>query len=111
MDKHKTIGVYTMELPSRATSTVSNPFEEPTGTSPWPPKPQLLGESTLSRWLNLIYDLGLCIAPLLLILKVGLVFKAYSTDKESIGSVISPPSKYTVGLVQFNSYVSSPSSL
>jgi hypothetical protein len=105
MDKQRAIGVYTKELPSRANSTISDPFKDPTATSPWSPTPQPLTESKLSRWLNLVYDLGLCIAPLLLILKVGLVFKAYHTDKGSSGSVTAPPSNITVGLVQFNSYV------
>jgi hypothetical protein len=74
-----------------------------------PPKPQPLAKSRLSEWVNNIYDAALCTAPLLLIMKVGLVFYAHHLDKFKSGiakgAIQDAPSSYTTYLIRFNAQV------
>jgi hypothetical protein len=113
MGNAKDIRFHVTELSSQI-SLGSKPIEisrnEPS-QAPWPSHPQPLKETKLSKWVNIVYDVTLCAAPLLLLTKVGLVIRAAHIEKlhqlsGSVATVANPPSKLTTGLIDFNSQVS-----
>jgi hypothetical protein len=93
--------VYTHQLPSQ--STIGHNTRS---ANLWPSHPQTLKESALSKWINIMFDIALCIAPLILIAKIGLVIWAGKQDKDKIPAVWARPSEVTMRLTQFNDQVS-----
>jgi hypothetical protein len=83
----------------------SSVIELTTHSEGLPPK------SKLSEFVNTAYDVALCTAPILLIMKVGLVFYAHHLDKYATGAsanaISDAPSSYTTYLMRFNSQVRS----
>jgi hypothetical protein len=49
----------------------------------WPSHPMRLQSTGLSKWFDRLYDGFLCLAPVLLMVKAGLVVRAYHVDKYS----------------------------
>jgi hypothetical protein len=115
MGEEKEVGVRVQELSSQVseqpTSLKSSSDESP--HTPWPSQPQPLKETKLAQWINIIYDVGLCAAPLVLLTKVTLVFLAARDERHridlggSVNTVANPPSNLTKTLIEFNSQVSS----
>jgi hypothetical protein len=57
----------------------------------WPSEPVPLNRDTLSTCFNVIYDGILIVAPILLILKVALVFRAFQQEKSKLSFVGGAP--------------------
>jgi hypothetical protein len=74
----------------------------------WPSAPQPLQPSKLSRVLNTTFDVVIALAPLLLLVKAGLVVEANKIDGAGAktGSISDPPSSMTVYLLSLNGQVS-----
>jgi hypothetical protein len=98
---------YSMKFnPKRVETSQGGP-----SSAPWSSQPKQLKETKLTKWVNIVYDVGMCVAPLVLSAKVGLVFIANNmengnTARGAAASVANPPSKLTTHLVDFNSQVS-----
>lgn len=73
----------------------------------WPTEPQPLEQSKLSYWVGIVMDVGLMIAPLLLIMKTALVIYAYRLDfgKSGLPGGGTAVSNLTLKLIEFNSQV------
>jgi hypothetical protein len=114
MGDGKEVGIHVTEYTSQTLlhpiPSVRSGREDPP-PAPWPSLPVPLKETKLSKWVNIIYDVTLCGAPLLLLTKVGLVFQAAHMEKEihnewgAVNNVAIPPVKLTSGLINFNSQV------
>ena len=72
----------------------------------WPSTPQRLHRSLLSRIINILLDVTMCLAPLILLMKCGLVVLASRLDKWHTGQIADPPSNLTLNLIGFNTQVS-----
>jgi hypothetical protein len=114
MENEKGINIDVTELtsPSSLDSKPVKASHEESLKAPWPSQPQPLKEARLSKRVNNIYDVVLCVAPLILLTKVGLVFAAAHIEKRnqlkgSVASVANPASKLTTYLIDFNSQVRS----
>lgn len=80
--------------------------QQPPPLPQWPTEPQPLEQSKLSYWVGIILDVALIIAPLLLIMKTGLVIYAYSLDIGKSGLPGGQPiTELTLKLTEFNSQV------
>jgi hypothetical protein len=70
-----------------------------------PPRAVPVESGPVTKWINRIYDAALCLAPICLILKTGLVIRAHHVDKYSGTGVMNPASSLTENLVYFNGQV------
>jgi hypothetical protein len=70
-----------------------------------PPRPAPVKSSSVSDWIDRVYDAALCLAPICLIVKTGLVIRAHHVDKYSGTGVMNPASPLTENLVYFNGQV------
>jgi hypothetical protein len=83
MDDMKEPRVYIHQLPSQSSFGTTKPLQSSQNISHpdlWPSQPQVLKETKLAKWLNILYDAALCIAPVLLMMKIGLVIYQYKVD-------------------------------
>lgn len=73
--------------------------------SKWPSAPKPLKKS---RWIRIAYtlwDIAMCLVPLLLLMKAGLIVVAYRIDHYKNGLVENPPSSLTQYSIWFNTQV------
>jgi hypothetical protein len=106
--------VYVTELSSQTNSITdakdaksNSPRDEEAFPAPWPTQPRVLGESNLSRKLNLVFDVALMVAPILLILKIALVILVSRSDQYASNTLANPPTPETRYLIRFNAQVRS----
>jgi hypothetical protein len=116
MGHEKEVGIHVREFTSQTSVNTTKHLKSSHGgedppRAPWPSQPVPLKETTLSKWVNIVYDVALCGAPLLLLTKVGLVLKSAHDEKilhsnfGSVNTVANPSSRLTRGLIDFNSQV------
>jgi hypothetical protein len=103
MDDKKEPRIYVHDLPSQSSFGTSRPiYSRHESSAPpdlWPSQPQVLKDTKLSKWVNYTYDAALCIAPILLMAKIGLVI--WASMPENDGNIL------TTYLTEFNNQVSS----
>jgi hypothetical protein len=103
------VQVYTRDYSSQV--SLNRPMTDPSSNVPavhpgvWSSEPVPLKSSPLSRWIDRIYDTVLCIAPIGLAIKVGLVIRAHHVDKYAGTGVMNPASDLTNNLINFNDQV------
>jgi hypothetical protein len=88
MDEKKNPRVYLQELPSQTSFATSRPIisrhESSAPPDLWSSEPQILKDTKLSKWINYAYDTALCIAPILLMVKIGLTILASTPELRSV---------------------------
>jgi hypothetical protein len=104
MDLEKSAGATAIEVPSPPTDE-GKVGPEP-GLPEWPSEPQPLKHSKISQVLSTAFDVALCFAPLLLLVKAGLCLLASQLDSSKTGEIADPPSNLTLYLLRFNDQVS-----
>lgn len=103
MDEKKVSQIHVQELrvPSQSSLSTQRPIvgrhESSAPQDLWPAQPQILKETKLSKWINYAYDTALCIAPVILMVKIVLVI--WSSLPENSNS------SWTSILTEFNNQV------
>jgi len=122
MDIEKdTVNVHTVELSSQTSlappksiysghttsSSTLWPLNAESLPTPWPTQPQDLKETGFSYWANVLYDVAICLAPLLMLVKIGLVIWSYNYHNDPFPpDKVSDPSTQPTGIwVRFNHQV------
>ena len=71
----------------------------------WPTEPRPLKTSIWSKTVYTFLDLLMCLAPIVLLIKAGLVVWASRRDTGRTGKLEDPPSALTLNLIRFNTQV------
>jgi hypothetical protein len=71
----------------------------------WPTEPQPLKKSIFSKTAYTFLDILMCLAPVILLIKAGIVVLAARLDSGHRGTVEDPPSALTLNLIRFNTQV------
>lgn len=101
----KTVGVTTTVGHSTNSSDVDS-LRSPLSRPPlWPEEPGPLTKPKAALWTDILYDVGLVLVPIALIVKIILCIVAQHIDRNAVGSEIDLVSSLTLNLLKVNAQV------
>ena len=99
----ETVEVYSPQ--SSSPSTFDIHYARHPYIAKWPTEPRPLKTSILSKTVYTFLDIFMCLAPVILLIKAGLVVIAARKDAGHTGTIEDPPSALTLNLIRFNTQV------
>jgi hypothetical protein len=100
---NETVDVYDPQ--AKSSPTFGSPDARQPSIAKWPTEPKPLKRGVLSETIYTFLDILMCLAPVALLIKAGLVVLASRRDMYVTGSLDSPPSALTLNLIRFNTQV------
>ncbi|KIY03227.1 uncharacterized protein Z520_01694 [Fonsecaea multimorphosa CBS 102226] len=98
----KETGFVQMTELNQSNASLPNSRQDPWIPTAWPSDPKPLANDRINEILLDLYDVGLCLIPIALMVKIGLCLKAESMDDEDEGYFIDEVGPLTTYLIRFN---------